>query len=367
VLQFCYEPQSYARALLTLEQNRIDTGALALAATGKDKYFLLNRVKRILGHEPVGNPFSQKLIAYLLSTLLIAFIGWYNPGNIIIKKLDAVNLQPQVSLETPQTFFTPAVAKTTVNGLDSNAKTERVEEETPENSCSEAKDPYKKLAQIIELTTQARLAALNKRLEELPQETEGFVNNVEVMDYSLPENAPAALPPIAQQVYPYVPGSSFYFQPLEDTTQPKYYVLSPDDIKAKEAMEKSMQALQQMNWKKVEMVLKAQGMKINIDQIQQEMERAMQQVDWKKLNAETNQALEEAKEQVEKMQQDAFVVRLGNYQRDRTIQQERIKRAQQQILIDRLAQREMLKKMEQEKQKEVNTTKSCKKKKIVHI
>lgn len=368
VLQFCYEPQSYARALLTLEQNRIDTGALAVAATGKDKYFLLNRVKRILGNEPVSNPFSQKLIAYLLSALLIGFIGWYNPGNIIIKKLDTVSAQPVATVETPQSFFTPAVAKTTENAPAFIRRPgEPIAEEMPETDCPEGKDPYRKLEQIIDITTEARLAALSKRLEELPQEAAGYVNTVEeAMDYSLPENAPAALPPIAQQVYPYVPGSSFYFQPLEDTTLPKYYVTTPDDIKAKEAMEKSMQALQQMNWKKVEMVLKAQGMKINIEQIQLEMEKAIQQVDWKKLNAETNQAMEDAKDQAEKMQQDAFVVRLGNYQRDRTVQQT-IKRAQQQILMDRLAQREMLKKMEEDKKKECTTTQSGKKKKIVHI
>jgi len=369
VLQFCYEPQSYARALLTLEQNRIDTGALALAATGKDKYFLLNRVKRILGNEPVSNPFSQKLVAYLFSTLLIAFIGWYNPGNIIIKKLDAVKAQPLATIETAQTFITPAVTKTTVNGPGSFTNTGEAEDSaTPQNNCPEQKDPYKKLEQLIELNAEARLAALNKHIDELSEETAGFVNNAEAMDYSLPENTPAAQLPIAQQVYPYVPGSSFYFQPLEDTTLPKKYVMTVDDIKAKEAMEKSMQALQQLNWQKLEMVLKAQGMKVNIEQVQQEMAKAMQQVDWKKLNEESNQVMAEAREQAEKMQQDAFVVRLGNFQHDRTIQQERIKKAQQQILIDRLAQRELLKKLEDEKKKEACTTiKSGKKKKIVHI
>ncbi len=69
LLQFRYEPQSYARALLTFEQNRINTNALALAATGKDKHFLLNRVKRILGQEQAAAPFNQKLVAYLFSAL----------------------------------------------------------------------------------------------------------------------------------------------------------------------------------------------------------------------------------------------------------------------------------------------------------
>jgi hypothetical protein len=125
-----------------------------------------------------------------------------------------------------------------------------------------------------------------------------------------------------------------------------------------------MLALQQMNWKKLETALKAQGMKINIEQIQQEIEKAMQQVDWKKLDDETSQAMDQANEQIEKMR-NAYVVRVGNYQRDRTRQQERIKQAQQQILLERLQQRKLLQKLEEEKKKE--TTKPGKKKKIVVI
>jgi beta-lactamase regulating signal transducer with metallopeptidase domain len=364
VLQFCYEPHSYARALLTLEQNRGETSALALAATGKDKYFLLNRVKRILGNEPATSPFNQKLIAYLLSALLIAFIGWYNPGNVIVKKLDAVPA-PVAAVEAIQAFYTPPAQGEIRNEPASFTTAAAPVEKTHKSSCTEQKDPYEKLEQIIELATDAKLAALSKRLEELPEEMAGFVNNVEVVDYSLPDNSPAPQPPMAQQVYPYVPGTSFYFQPVEDTTLPKKYAMTPGDIKAREAMERSMQALQQMNWKKLEMSLKAQGMRINIELIQQEIEKAMEQVDWKKVSEESSEARNEVKDQIEKMR-EVYVVQLGNYQRERTLRVERLKRAQQQILMDRLQQREQLKKMEDEKKKEC-TTKPCKKKKIVQI
>lgn len=366
VLQFCYEPQSYARALLTLEQNRINTSALALAATGKDKHFLLNRVKRILGNEQVSNPFSQKLAAYLLSTLLIAFIGWYNPGNIIIKKLNTTRVHT-ASTETVQTFVTPSAKESIAAPV-----TFVVANETPKKqhaACikqsSETKDPYKKLEQLIELTTEARLAALTKRLEELPEEM-AFVNNVQIVNYSLPEvNTPDPQLPPAKEIYPYVPGSSFYFQAVEDTSLPKKYVMTQSDVKAKQAMEKSMQALQHVDWKKLESTLKAQGMKVNISQIQEEIEKAMSQIDWKRMEDETENALEEANNQIQKMR-NAFTVQLSRYQNERAIQQERMKQAQQRILIDRLQQHEELKKMEQEKKKECKQT-NCKKKRIVQI
>ncbi|WP_207510877.1 M56 family metallopeptidase [Longitalea luteola] len=371
VLQFCYEPQSYARALLTLEQNRIDTNALALAATGKDKFFLLNRVKRILGNEPVINPFNQKLVAYLLSTLLIAFIGWYNPGNVIVKKLKPAPAQP-MAFEAVQVFTTPPVR------ADQPQKDEPVvvavepapadeAEKSKKETCTEQKDPYKKLEQLIELTAEAKLAALSKQLEELPEELDGmaaFVNNAEIIAYSLPENMPVPQPPVPQQVFPYVPGSSFYFQAVEDTSLPKKYIMTADDVRAKVAMERSMQALQQVDWKKLEQVFEAQGMTINIAQIQQEIQKAVQQIDWKQLNTATENALAEANTQIQQMQ-NAYIVRLKNYQHERALQQEKIKQAQQQILMDRLMQHEQLRKMEQQKKKECS--KACKKKRIVQI
>lgn len=376
VLQFCYDPQTYARALLSLEQNRAGTSALALAATGKDKYFLLNRVKRILGNEPVSNPFNQKLVAYLLCSLLIAFIGWYNPGHLIIKKLAAVPEQTPV-VETVQTFVTPPandnnLVKAAVSlVIDNNDNTEEKEpavEKNKKENCPEQKDPCKKLEQLIELTTDAKLAALAKQMDVLPQQVAGFVSDVEDADYSMPQESPVPqarpLPP-AQQVFPYVPGSSFYFQAIEDTSLPKKYVMTEADIQAKLALEKSMQALQQVDWKKLEDALKAQGMKINIDRIQLEIQKAMQQVDFKKLNAETDNALQDVQNQVEKMQQ-AYVVQLGNFQRARTERAERIKQAQQLILMERLQQREDLKKMEEDR-KQAAKQATAKKKKIVHI
>lgn len=367
VLQFCYEPATYARALLSLEQNRINTNALALAATGKDKHFLLNRVKRILGNEQAGNPFSQKLIAYLLSTLLIAFIGWYNPGNVIIKRLDLVREQQAPATETFQDFATPAIQASIAEPVaeTATALAEKTVRSTCKKNSTEIKDPLKKLEQIIELTTDARLAALTKRLEELPGEV-AFVNNVTVVDYSLPQaSEPAPQQPLAQDVYPYVPGSSFYFQAVEDTTLPKKYVLSKSDLKAKQNMERSMQALQQMDWKKLELKLKAQGMKINIAQVQLEIEKAMAQIDWKKMEGETENALAEANNQIQTIR-NTYTVQLSNYQRDRALKQERLKQAQQQILLDRLQQHEELKKLEEEKKK-TGTGNTVRKKRIVQI
>jgi len=365
VLQFEYEPQSYARALLTLEQNRKASSMLTLAATGKDKFFLLNRVKRILGKEPVGNPINAKLVAYLLSSLLIGFIGWYNPGNLIVKK---INLAPVNSAPTEigQSFAT-TVSSIQPQSDPSPAIAPKVEKQK-NAPCSDSKDPFKKLKQLIELTTDAKLAAVAKQVNAVPDQLAGFVNNIEVQDYSMPANNAAIAAPPIPEACPYVPGNSFFYQIVEDTALPKKYIMTLNDLKAKEAMDKAMKGLQQLNWKKLEMELKQQGKTVDIALIQQEIEKAMQQVDWKKINEESQQALDEAQDaqdDADKMQ-NAFVVQLGNYQKARIMHQEKIKQAQQKILMDRLQQCEELKQMEEDRKKETKTT-TTKRKRIVQI
>ncbi len=88
VLQFRYDPTQYATSLLVLEQQRSAARqTLAVAATGSKTPALLHRVKRILHQEQVCAPVSQRMIAYLLTALLFGFIGLYNPGNVIVKKI----------------------------------------------------------------------------------------------------------------------------------------------------------------------------------------------------------------------------------------------------------------------------------------
>jgi hypothetical protein len=282
---------------------------------------------------------------------------------VIIKKFDAVRVQT-AAIETPQNFTTPPAPHFIVSPAASITK-DAFDEKPRKGTCPERKDIYKKLEQIIDLAADAKLVALTEHANEITEQMAGFVNNIEVADYSLPENNPAPQSPMPQQVYPYVPGTSFYFQAVEDTSFPKKYVMTVTDVKAKVAMEKSMQALEQVNWKSLETTLKAQGMKVNVEQIHREIEKALVQIDWKKLNEETNNALNEANDEIQKLQNE-FVVKVGNYQRTRTVQQERLKQAQQQILMDRLQQREQIRKMEQEKKKECAKP-VARKKKIVQI
>lgn len=79
VLQFRFDPHSYASALLSLEQMRMNRlPATVLAATG-NKNQLLGRVKRIMNVKSNNLNYGQRLLALFLVTFLLISLAWLTP------------------------------------------------------------------------------------------------------------------------------------------------------------------------------------------------------------------------------------------------------------------------------------------------
>jgi beta-lactamase regulating signal transducer with metallopeptidase domain len=80
VLQYRYDPHSYASALLRLEQSRMSKLKLAIGAVSGKKQ-LLSRIKRITNSQVVSRQFNygQKMIAFLLVTAIICSVAWLSP------------------------------------------------------------------------------------------------------------------------------------------------------------------------------------------------------------------------------------------------------------------------------------------------
>lgn len=82
VLQYRYDPHSYASALLRLEQFRYNNVQLSLGAVSGKKQ-LLTRIKRITGTNRVTQfNYGQKLFALILTTAIICSIAWLSPSDI---------------------------------------------------------------------------------------------------------------------------------------------------------------------------------------------------------------------------------------------------------------------------------------------
>ncbi|MDI3319346.1 M56 family metallopeptidase [Pinibacter soli] len=81
VLQFRYSPEIYAKALLTLEQNRSNVlPSLSLSSNGKNEKHLLTRVKRIM-NVPVDTKINKQQLVFPLLLLLFSSALFVQPTN----------------------------------------------------------------------------------------------------------------------------------------------------------------------------------------------------------------------------------------------------------------------------------------------
>jgi len=328
VLQFKYDPATYAQALLQLEQNRTLLNPIAIAATGKNKQLLLNRVKRILTKETVSTPVNQKLIASFICAVLIGMIGWYNPGKVIVNTVKSVNenalLIPTVA-ETDLLFSTPKEEAKDAGVLTVNLKLSK----KPDNRKNQKNNSQLPIVNIKEIQ---KLTITPESLEPLLS----FVGAEETRAYSIPETKIAVPETKYYEEYPYVPSSSFSYQFMEDTAMPKKYMMTPGELKAKESLENALKALEELNWQKLAKEINTSGKKVDIVKLQNELKKALSDVDWKKINEET-QALTLSAEEILKDQQ-VLRGQLQTFQKDRIVRQEKAKKAQDIILMDRLQQ-----------------------------
>ncbi|HRP56891.1 M56 family metallopeptidase [Agriterribacter sp.] len=80
VLQHRFDPHSYASALLSLEQLRVGMQPLAIAATGRNNYQLLGRIKRIMNVNTTHFNYGQKLLALVLMAFIMISVAWLSPS-----------------------------------------------------------------------------------------------------------------------------------------------------------------------------------------------------------------------------------------------------------------------------------------------
>lgn len=117
VLQYRYDPHSYASALLRLEQSRATNLKLAIGAVSGKKQ-LLSRIKRITNGNVASTQFNygQKLLALLLVTGIICSVAWLSPGekkpvsNPILRKDIEVKILSKTDF-SPKTMILPNAPK----------------------------------------------------------------------------------------------------------------------------------------------------------------------------------------------------------------------------------------------------------------
>ena len=99
VIETTSRPFIYAQTLLKLEENKQYQWQLALAATGKRKFELLNRIERIMKTKKHSINIRPVLVTVLALTLGITSIAWLNP-KVEDGKLKVKNLDPAIKMLT---------------------------------------------------------------------------------------------------------------------------------------------------------------------------------------------------------------------------------------------------------------------------
>lgn len=368
VLQFRYPACDYARALLILEQHRTEAiPLLAVAATGNNNKLLLRRVERILYGKNNSASINHKMFAFLLSALLIAFTGWYNPAKVIQQQFPslAAKALPEVSQGSAElaTVFAALSETTSQPELEKN---EAVKTFSP----TDTKYINEEMAVVSEETDEDEIPlpesiSVASDQSRTGQTIIGFATNLQSREFAMQDNNLATTVPEAYNEFlvpqPYVPSSSFSYQYVEDTSYPKKYIPTASDLKAKEDLEKALKALEAIDWQKLEKEVGAAAQKLNITKLQAELKRALRELDWKQLDEEVRAELKLAEQEL--LEKQAFLQQLEKFQRNRILKQQAEQKKQQLIIMDRLLQNDELKKCEEEKQK----AQSKKVKKIVVI
>lgn len=340
VLQFRYDPAEYATSLLILEQQRTATGCnLAVAATGHKTPVLLHRVKRILQQPQVSTPVSQRMIAYLLTALVFGFIGLYNPGNMIVQKVY------------------PYIFNTNGDIRQVNYEIPVEKEKKPEQQlCKASKKPCKKtdsitpdmMPSLVELSADdaEKILLLAHNLHQASEiaqsqttETQLSIqvsNNIDQRDYTMISYAAATPAPVyTAEIRAYVPARTFYYQSMQDSTTPKESPATPLQQQAKQAMEKAMAALRQIDWPKLERELSDKGVKMSGDEIRKELHKAFLEITCLKLSQCPQGNGEETATLLSKAQAE-WQKKLESYQRDRQRKIAERDQLRQQIIEERL-------------------------------
>jgi len=357
VLQFRYEAGHYANALLLLEKNRLHTRALTINATGKSKKLLLHRVERILNRKPTCTPIDQKLVAYAFSAILIGFIGWSNPGKVIVKTIHNAGTTSLNTSPKQKDFSTPG-------SIHAGSNTEFISSHRKKKSQSTQRSLIIRnnldhlVEPIIEWEPAVPPMEISKPQDIIP--VASYIGaQAETREFSIPEKTLITAPDsYSTEIHPYIPSTSFSYQVLEDTALPKKYILTHAELKAREAMTTALKALQEIDWQKLEKEMIAAGKKIDILKLQQELKKAMTDVDWKKINEEMHSSLIEAENEL-LCENTGLGKELQSFQKEHMA-----KVKQQQKIHNAIIQEHLSKNKIQESQIK---KKIAHKKKIVHI
>ena len=337
VLQFRYDPMLYAQALLILEQHRPTRHSVMLAATGNNKFFLLARVKRLVTGETAAVPVSQRMIAFFMSTLVLAFIGWNSSGKISAEMAVNSNVPQAVEMQAAQSFEAGPQITTHAGITDKIA--DRPEESSSDDLPMAATESNveKNLARVI----------VSEKIEELISSVAHdqmieYVKTEVTPEFTISIDRSPAQIETSDTTYPFVPSSSFLYNVTGDTALPKK--LSESEIKGKLQLVSALKSIDEMNWSDISRNLAKAGENLDVSRLHLELKKAVTEVDWKMLNKDLENSAKEAATEIEKYKSQ-LADRYLQYNKAKLDRAEKARAAEVEMVQERLKMRRKIKKI----------------------
>ncbi len=349
VIQFKFQPDQYAAALLTLERNRLIPVTYGIAVSGKNQKQLLTRIERIVGikNKPAR---MYKTGAALVILLFITLLLVIHPSPVALNLLDAGPLamadNTGYSNESGAIFSNPAVSKRP-SGIVKPAP-------APSRPSSSLGQSTLKLKMNTGMPAGATVSAVFLQNEGADADNLLAVTDKETRDFSMSqdETGPAPEPVVAEE--PYVPSSSFSFRIVQDSSTPKIKGETYAERKAREALCNAQKALTLLNWQKIQKDLKSQPKLLA--KLKKELNLQLQNLNWQSINAQVQTELQQ-------QQTEATQEAIRQQQALREYQQTEV---YYEALQRKLAEQEQSIRMSDQRLKETQKAVEDKQKKIVH-
>jgi len=245
-------PLHYAKALVALEEYRLSSNSLAMAAAN-NKQHLFNRIKRIMEMKTKNLNYSQKFLAVMIIAAGIVSIAWFNPAKV------------KASGKKPAAIETPA--------HEAIIATNTTSETAAEHSCPDK-------------------AAIAATADTIPP---------------APPLPPASIPDVPPA--PPAPGSADFPEPPAPPAPP-VRINNSSFVYAADALTPAQQKKLEKQIREAEETIHkamAQLRDVDMKKIQAESKAALDKVDWKQINAEMAAAQKEAREALKSINFDEIM------------------------------------------------------------
>jgi beta-lactamase regulating signal transducer with metallopeptidase domain len=259
VLQFRYSPEKYAKALLTLEQNRLNVlPSLGLSSNGENEKHLLTRVKRIMSM-PVDTKLNKQQLIFPLLLLLFSSALFMQPMN-------KETITPLVPTMQPVSFGS-AGARGLYNNYNYLERNNKLVAEMQNNiqqtgiaaniDKQEIKESVQNVLAVVKIKSNNTDTRRSDELLPPPAPTVPHmiavsfgttnadpmpveaVQTIEKRDFVIPATPQPQIKININANSPYVPGSSFSYYNIQDSIN----ALSSEDHALKLALVKASVAL----------------------------------------------------------------------------------------------------------------------------